>query len=256
MKLFFIVIEVLSALMTQAPRVYEVDGSIYLEMDGQTTVIAEGQFYRAPVLAPDASAVIYQEWTPPTVARWRAVDRYDFQLGPKPNNLWRYDIASEETVLIAGQPESDLLPDDPALPQIEHSLPVWSPDGAALAWTQLLVPAYDFRLVVWEEGEARVVVEDLPTGFQDQTYMHPRLEWGPGGIAMIRVAIWNGVEFGNYQTLTVYDPANGDIIFSDSINDPQRDYVLMFEWQGDEILLDYGERREWLDITTGERRLD
>jgi hypothetical protein len=87
--------------------------------------------------------------------------------GTPPNNIWILDRATGETRQAAGQP-------DDLSSAFYRSRPVWSPDGAQLAWVESQgIVIYDVA-----GGYTRVFSDEVDYGFQDAGIVVPTVLWG------------------------------------------------------------------------------
>ncbi|NJL56372.1 hypothetical protein HC928_15240, partial [bacterium] len=128
-------------------------------------------------------------------------DPFQFRLG----EVWLWTFGTAPRLLV-GQPAGATLQDG-----LVRSDAAWSPDGTQLAWTQLLLPDYRYQLVVYDLASEteRVLVEALPSGFQDVVFAVRQPLWGARGLAIERVEFG---EAGPADLLTLYDPAEGALL--------------------------------------------
>lgn len=110
--------------------------------------------------------------------------------------------------IIAAQPETIAVTKNGYTGGIKRSLPVWSPDGSALAWTeQDYAPGQARRLVVYdlETQESRVLETDLPGINYSSDGMSTHFSWGVPGIA-----VFGNVDgSGSLPSVRIYDPLAG-----------------------------------------------
>lgn len=95
---------------------------------------------------------------------------------------------------------------------IKRSLPVWSPDSRALAWTEQDYPAQEAsgrRLLVYEldSQETRTLEDNLPEMPYSSDGMPDHLSWGVPGIAVLTSYGDSGA--GIKMGLRIYDPQEG-----------------------------------------------
>jgi hypothetical protein len=168
------------------------------------------RYNQIPYVSPDARTVAYGSVASAVV---EVIDREGgIGGGPLPNNIWVLDIASNDAYRAAEQPSnaSFMVPNIPDVALV-RSEPVWSPDGARLAWAEMLLPDLRVQLIIFEVGARRseVVVDLPPPGPGIPT--PPTLMWGQSGILVSQVVPdpanpVNAVF--EYQLYT----ANGDLI--------------------------------------------
>lgn len=118
------------------------------------------------------------------------------------------DLTTGESRLIAGQPPDFVVDSDGQTTRgITRSLPVWSPDGTALAWAEQDYPADGpARLMVYDliSGDTRTLDAEVPQVTMSENGLPTGLSWGDRGLVLFTNDAETGVE-----TLRFYDPESG-----------------------------------------------
>lgn len=236
------------------PIIFLLNGDIYSYdvLTDETTQLTTWGYNEAPILSPDGTRFVYNSWASQAVEGILAGTLDLFSA--LPSNIWMWEIESGDAVRIAEQPANMIPPSNTdAGNGIIRSTPVWSPDGAQIAWTEVQLPDYGYRLVTYNFATetSRVLVDRLSLGFQDASLILQVPTWGRGGIAITR---WDAGPDGFQQTLTVYHPFNGSIIFEDVVSTDDNS-VLAHVWLDDaEDTLALASRGNWqlLNVVTGE----
>jgi len=132
-------------------------------------------------------------------AGWLAGAVWDVQL---------LDLTTGESRLIAAQPPGFAVDAGGQTTMgVKRSLPVWSPNGSALAWAEQDYPAGDAsRLLVYDlvSGETRTLDAELPQVGLSADGLPSDLSWGQGGLVVFTNDPESGVEM-----LRFYDPQAG-----------------------------------------------
>lgn len=185
-----------------------------------------------PALSPDGGRFAYK-----TVADIgvRALQTTGGLVSELPSDIRLYDLNTRLETVITGQPPDATFNTGEPARAIVRSAPAWSPDGAAIAWTEDVAPEAVRRLVIYTPatGETRILTEDLPlqAGFQ-QTLA---LRWGPGGIALHSVTAapaGAGTPQPMLDAMLVYSP-DGALLSSTSLRPAEGEYLYAFEWIDD-----------------------
>lgn len=237
------------------PIIFVRNGDIYSynTQTFQMTQLTTWAHNEAPVMSPDGKRFVYNSWASQFVETLGATP--GGYIGAPPSNIWMWEIATGDAVRIAEQPANMIPPSTTDGGNgIIRSRPVWSPDGAEVAWTEAQLPDYAYRLVAYNfaTGETRVVATGISMGFQDGGVVLQNPTWGSGGIALTR---WDGGANGFEQTLTVYNPNNGAIIYNAVVNNGD-DGVLENVWLDDiENAIGLAFRGHWemINVATGIR---
>ncbi len=132
-----------------------------------------------PVLSPGGNLIAYK-----ATAAFAVQAQGDTGGADLPGNIWVLDIRSGNTRQLAKQPDNASISDS----YILRSMPTWSPDGSAVAWTEFVVNTRStlpemLRLVIYDlnAGKATVIVPELPV--QNSRGTIP-VQWGSPGLAV------------------------------------------------------------------------
>lgn len=183
---------------------YQVD-----EQTGQLTPLTSDGLKSSYRLSPDGGRIVYL--TAPDVVRQAAAEGNDFLIGA----VWDIEVldaASGERTAVAVQPDdADLLETAQIRGGVTRSAPVWSPDGAMLAWAEQDYPASGDaspRLMVYEfaSDATRVLDAALPALVESADGLPRHLDWGQSGIAVFSNDPASEDLIG---TLRVYHPDDG-----------------------------------------------
>jgi hypothetical protein len=172
----------------EAPLVLWVAGDLWSVRDDALTPepITESGYISGPVLAPTGDRIAYKAAAAVGI---EALDRveatgliaeYDL-----PGDILVLDIATGGSTLVAGQPENALLFVEGAADNATvRSAPAWSPDGAALAWTEFPFGGAAAQLVRADlaTGAQQVIVPQIDAVIARGTA--PDLRWGEAGFAV------------------------------------------------------------------------
>ncbi len=130
--------------------------------------------------------------------------------GALPTDIWVLDIASSLITHVAQQPPdaaffTDGVPDK----AVSRSNPVWSPDGAMLAWTEQTYPDFVNQLAVYDfaSGSAEIVASGLPP----QAGVPAPIEflWGTAGFVLRSVSMDSAGNFSD--AFLVYDAEGNQV---------------------------------------------
>lgn len=190
-------------------------------------------------LSPDGSQVVYR--TAPWFACGSEADAAgtSYLVGAG-WDVMLYDLTTGESRTLAGQPDGLTLPDVHGA--VTRSLPVWSPDGTSLAWTeQDYAPQQATRLVVADAatGEQRVLDSAVPQMGLSANGLPVFFTWGAPAIVVFTSDPDDGAE-----TLRIYDPAGGEprvIRMPDDMVDewyPQSDMIWVQDGDHDVLLVE------------------
>lgn len=163
-----------------------------------------GDFYRARLSPGGEHLAVLTE--PPFL---QTVDGGQDVLSHTSSDIALVDLKDLARRNIAIQPESITLDADSSgySGGIKRSLPVWSPDGSAFAWTEQDYPAQNHaRLVVYdlESDTSRVLDDALPQLTASADGLTDLFNWGVGGIV-----VFTNDPSDNAGTLRFYDAPTG-----------------------------------------------
>jgi hypothetical protein len=173
---------------TGAPLTLWIAGDLYAADPGTPSLpprpLTQMGVISGPSLSPAGDWIAFKAAAPVGLAALERIQTdgliaaYDL-----PADLYLIDPRSGNMALMAGQPASPSLlvegvPDNATV----RSAPVWSPDGARLAWMEFPFGATEARLVQYDLAQ-RLIAE---TGITAPVVegRAPSVIWGPGGIAL------------------------------------------------------------------------
>ncbi len=176
----------------------------------------------SPVISPDAARIAYSAASPVSL---EALSRIQIGVGAVaefvlPQDIYLLDTATGESTLIAAQPaDASLFVDGVPNRAIIRSAPVWSPDGAQLAWAETAFDSRLPRLVVYDlaqNGIALEVQDDTELPMVNGT-LHTR--WGTGGLMLWAegeaggvLAIFYALDGTRIARQFIPPPAAGDVV--------------------------------------------
>ncbi|MCC6616522.1 MAG: hypothetical protein IT320_23815 [Anaerolineae bacterium] len=155
-------------------------------------------------ISPDGTSIVYTVIPPNVVETLQRVGGVGG--GALPVDIWQIDIASGIASPVATQPDdASFLVDGVPDKGVSRSLPTWSPDGMAMAWTELLLPEGTNQLIVYDltTGESAVVTDSIPPSVGVPS--PPDVRWGEPGILVRSTQFINGGSFMQDQLL-LYAP--------------------------------------------------
>lgn len=161
-------------------------------------------------IAPDGQYLLLTTFPP-------LIDEAILELGslggvPLGFNIWLCDLATDTLERVYAVPGGDeaFTGEIPELDVI-NSRPVWSPDGAVLAWANLDALSQEQYIIRYDvttgEEERSPLDVPLPFGF----FAPPELRWGDNSI-FFTVSILNEETFLDEETFYVVDPQSGDVV--------------------------------------------
>lgn len=182
-----------------------VQQDLYVYQDNAWQAVTSGGYKGGFALSPDARHMAYL--VAPDVVRQAVEAGQDYLLA----SVWDIallDLTTGETRVVAAQPDDVTLSADGRIAHgVDRSLPIWSPDGDALAWTEQDYPAgNNARLVVADlpTGQTRILDAALPQMTMSENGLPSFLAWSKPGIV-----VFTNDPTDNAETLRFYDPAHG-----------------------------------------------
>lgn len=163
-------------------------------------------YNEAPILSPDGKTVAYKSTAQIAVDVLKREGGIGG--GELPANIWLLDVATNNALRVADQPPgASMMASNVPDKFLIRSAPTWSPDGKALAWTELNQEFGKSSLVVYTVATrtARTIVTDLPPFYGVPSSLLVR--WGAGGIAVETVTQVKPGDVNAEGGLQVYDPA-------------------------------------------------
>ncbi len=195
-----------------APLILYMRGDIWTWSSGKLQQRTAWGYNKAPVLAPNGNQIAYKSTASIAVDAIKRLGGIGG--GDLPGNIWLLDVATNDAIRVADQPAgaSMMSPNTPDK-YVVRSDPSWSPDGSALAWTELLENAKDkpegtLQLVVYnlKNKTTKVIVPTLPPQYGVPAAL--TVLWGDAGIAVRSTAAATdakGFATGE-DSILVYDP--------------------------------------------------
>jgi len=175
---------------------------IYRYIDAELEPLPVKDFY-AGSLSPDGQWLAYNR-IPPFLKE--LLKTQDHQYGTS-WDIVLLNLQDNSERIIAAQPETIAATETGYTGGIKRSLPVWSPDGNAMAWTeQDYAPGQARRLVAYdlESQESRILDTALPGMTFSADGMPSHLSWGVPGIA-----VFVNDDADNLPSVRLYDPLAG-----------------------------------------------
>ena len=225
---------------------------------GEVTVIADSEPSSGATLSPDGTMIAYRS---EAVGVREAIDDQIVNLPSQiPSNIWLWEVGSEESVLIAGQPEEATISADIGFEyMVERSVPVWSPDGTQLAWGEFNLDTWTYQIMVYnlEDETVAVLIEEPPSGFQDVVFYPYPPSWGDGGIVFVQPNFIEGADGSPevQDAVSIFDPVDGNLIYSAIVTEGEINTITTWQWLNEGMMLALElEDGSWeaLDVESGE----
>ena len=179
-----------------------------------------------PVLAPDELHIAYKA---AAAVGMEALDRVDANGYiadiDLPGDIYLLDRADDTPLKIAGQPvDASLLVSGTLDNATIRSTPVWSPDGAYIAWTEYAYPDGQPALKVYNMATTATttLIDAIPASTVQGA--SPALRWGSGGIAVNA-----STDAAGEQDYLLYD-ASGTLLSRPRLAAVPDDQVVDFAW--------------------------
>ena len=171
--------------------------TVYDPVTGVATPLLPDRVFLEGALSPDNTRLAVSLAAPITVDVWERVGGFS---GQPPNELGVVDLRTGALTMLTEQSASaGIFREDGQLDSaMLYQLPVWSPDGTQLAWTQVHYPSYASetnQLMTYDvaSGTQRVIASYLPE--QAGVPGTIRAFWGPSEIALVYYRYEDGVFF-------------------------------------------------------------
>ncbi len=197
---------------SEAPLVLLIKGDLWTWSGGKLQQRTTWGYNEAPILSPDGKTVAYKSTAQIAVDVLKREGGIGG--GELPANIWLLDVATNNALRAADQPPgASMMTGNTPDKFLIRSTPTWSPDGKALAWTELNQEFGKSSLVVYTVATrtARTLVTDLPPYYGVPSSLPVR--WGAGGLAVETVTQAKAGDVTVEGGLLVYDP-NGKLLSS------------------------------------------
>ncbi len=187
-----------------------IHGDIWAWSGGKAQQLTNWGHNSTPFLSPGGSQITYRALSSLAVDAIQRVG--PISGGDLPVNIWILDVPTNNVVRIVDQPPdaSFMTPNVPDK-YILRSDPAWSPDGSALAWTELSQDGANpgdpvIRLVVYnlDSKTSQVIVDNIPQAAQSIP-TPSKVAWGTPGLAVQTTVTSPKDPTVAQSVLTVYD---------------------------------------------------
>lgn len=240
------------------PLMTVVNGTLYaldIQFLPYSACQPDEQVEALPVIAPDHTHFAFT--TQPRFVAEAIAREGGIGGGQLPNNLWLCDHASNRLVQVATQPPNPSFFSNGTDEPILRSQPVWSPDGARLAWVELQGDS-SYALGIFNLSTLASQTYAL-TNYPPQygVPVAPTAYWTSEGIAVYSTSSTDFVTLN--EALALYTPEDGAFITLTPItstSDPAQDFImerLIASVGGRDYLLVHFSMGGWrlMHLTTG-----
>lgn len=167
----------------EPPLIFMMDGDLWSWNGQALTQLTTWGHNERPVVSPNGRYFAYN-----SVARF-VVEQGRGYAGDPPSNIWVGDVFapnSDGYFRVADQPANAGYNPDGSIRGVLRSTPAWSPDGNRLAWSEVVLPGYVYRIAGYNftTGAYEIIVPSLPTPFNDAGIRTLNVWWGMPGIAV------------------------------------------------------------------------
>jgi hypothetical protein len=168
-------------------------------------------YNKAPILSPSGNQIAYKATA--SIAVDAIKQSGGMGGGDLPANIWLLDVTTNNALRVVDQPaDASLLVPNVPDKYVLRSDPTWSPDGRALAWTELVQgerPEGLLQLLVYDPTQkaARAIVPELPAQYGVPAAVE--VVWGEPGLAVrSTVAATDAKGFATGEdSILIFDPA-------------------------------------------------
>jgi hypothetical protein len=171
-------------------------------------------YNQAPIISPDGKWAAYKSYAQLAVDAIKRVGGVGG--GDLPANIWLIDVITNDAMRIADQPADASFMAENNTPDkfVVRSFPVWSPDGTAVAWAELLYPEQSYQIGVYTLAEH--TIRTFPLNFAPQYGVPsaPDLAWAGAGIVVRSTTIIQpDGNVDGVDTLMIFSPS-GELVRS------------------------------------------
>jgi hypothetical protein len=186
---FIVLWFLLAATSTQAqniPLIMNMRGDVWAWSGANLQQRTNWGHNKEPILSPSGNRIAYRATAQIAVDALKRLGGLGG--GDLPANIWLLDVTTNDALRVVDQPVgASLLAPNVQDSYVLRSDPTWSPDGTALAWSELIQdekPEGTLQLVVYDSVRktVKVIVPELPT--QHGVTGTVKVLWGEPGIAV------------------------------------------------------------------------
>lgn len=211
------------------------------------------------IISPDNRYLLME--TQPEMVRQAILIYGGIGGGPLPSNLWMCDTQANTLTIIGSQPaDASFMAGDIPDKATIRSAPVWSPDGAQVAWIEQTYPTISYSLMIFTIAQNTIIqvpIQGLPEPV-GVSAPYP-VYWGDAGI-MLDVISLDQTTFNAVETLYLFDNTGqflrATLVGAAGENDDIINTTILVRYQDKQYMgLDY-DRAGWvlLDVLTGEKQ--